>query len=48
MSDDAFFLFLMCRALARSDAEVRAHRAVYETHARRLAGRIISAGMAVH
>ena len=46
MSDDAYCLYLMRRALARNDAEFFGHRAVYEARARQLAGRIISGGFA--
>jgi hypothetical protein len=42
MSDDAYCLYLMRRALARDDAELCGHRAVYEARARQLAGRILS------
>jgi hypothetical protein len=46
MSDDAYCLILMCRALARNDAALFGYRAVYEARARQLAGRIISGGVA--
>ncbi len=46
MSDDAYCLYLVRRALTRSDAELRGYRAVYEVRARQLAERIISSGFA--
>ncbi|MXN76416.1 hypothetical protein GR157_16920 [Burkholderia sp. 4701] len=46
MSDDAYFLLLMRRALARDDVELFGHRALYTARARQLAARIISAGLA--
>ncbi|MCA8050903.1 hypothetical protein [Burkholderia arboris] len=46
MSDDAYCLYLVRRALARSDEELRGYRGVYEVRARQLAERIISSGFA--
>lgn len=42
MSCDAYFLLLMKRALARTDAELFGHRARYEARARELAARLLS------
>ncbi|WP_420213375.1 hypothetical protein ACN8ZM_39850 (plasmid) [Burkholderia aenigmatica] len=45
MSDDAYCLMLVNRALSRSDAELFGHRVQYQIRARQLAERIISAGL---
>ena len=42
MSDDAFCLALMRRALLRDDLDLRGFRAVYEDRARVLAARLIA------
>lgn len=42
MSDDAYCLLLMKRALLRTDAELFGNRARYEERARQLAGRLLS------
>lgn len=42
MSDDAFCLALMRRALLRDDLELRGFRAVYDARARMLAARLIA------
>lgn len=42
MSDDAYCLKLMRRALARSDAELFGHRARYEARLAVLVGRLLS------
>lgn len=42
MSCDAYFLLLMKRALARTDAELFHNRARYEERARALAARLLS------
>jgi len=42
MSSDAYFLLLMKRALARSDAALFGNRARYEQRARQLAARLLS------
>lgn len=42
MSDDAYYLMLMKRALARTDAELFGNRSRYEERARQLAGRLLS------
>jgi len=42
MSDDAFCLALMHRALLRDDLDLRVFRAVYEDRARVLAARLIA------
>ena len=42
MSDDAYRMFLMQRALARTDAELFGHRQCYIEVAQRLAARLLS------
>jgi hypothetical protein len=44
MSEDAYCLHLMRRALARTDAELFGHRARYEARQIELAQRLIGAG----
>lgn len=45
MSDDAYNLHLMARALRRSDAELFGHRARYSARQWQLAQRLIGAGL---
>lgn len=42
MSEDAYYLLLMKRALLRTDAELFGNRARYEERSRQLAGRLLS------